>query len=309
MTTTRAIKYEYCVVVPVYNSAPSIRLLVEKCSVFFGDKSNQIVLVNDGSTDGSWEEIKTIQQDFDNITAIDFHQNAGQHAATFCGFMFSEAEYVITIDDDLQVDPSEIAKLIAKAEAENADVVYGVYEQKKHHAIRNQGSNTVGLLLNKFASTPTIGSSFKLIHHSVIDQVVQHNHVNIYVDELIGWHTKHTAFANVEHQPRAHGKSGYSFFKLLKLTGHLFVNYTALPLKIITYLGIISSLVSFGFAIYFIYMKYTIGASMGFTSLIVAIFFSTGLILLSLGIIGEYLSKIFLLQTGKPPFKINAVLK
>jgi hypothetical protein len=144
----------------------------------------------------------------------------------------------------------------------------------------------------------------------VVDNIVSTNRQKIFLDELIGWYSKKTTFVQVQHDKRRVGTSGYNLFKLIKMAFHLLVSYTVLPLKFITYLGIMSSLVSFGFGIYYIYQKINnITDVSGFTALIVAIFFSTGLILFSLGIIGEYLSRIFLLQMGKPPFKIKYILQ
>ncbi|MCF8338486.1 MAG: hypothetical protein K9I74_10955, partial [Bacteroidales bacterium] len=117
------------------------------------------------------------------------------------------------------------------------------------------------------------------------------------------------AFVEVEHHARKHNKSGYSHGKLLKLFFNVTVYYTAIPLKVMTYLGLISSVISFGFAIRFIIRKLFFDVPLGYTSIIVTILFAAGLILLSLGIIGEYLNRIYIVQNKKPPYSIKKVLK
>jgi hypothetical protein len=169
------------------------------------------------------------------------------------------------------------------------------------------GSVVFAAIVNKFASTPLQGSSFKLMRKSLVEKILHHPHYNFYLDEVIAWYSKKTSFTQVEHGKRLHGSSGYSPVSLIKMSIGILLNYTALPLKFITWLGFLSSLISFGFGIFYIYEKLNNDAQVGFTAIIVSIFFSTGLILFSLGIIGEYISRIFLIQTGKPPFKIKEV--
>ncbi len=300
-------KYKYSLVIPVYNSGQSLELLYQEIeSNLQGDY--QLVFVDDYSSDNSWEVLTRLKAKKPNdIVLVSLANNFGQHAALFCGLMYAEGEYVVTIDDDLQHHPKEIKKLEASLLDEKADLVYGIYEQKKHGVIRNTGSKVFAAIVNKFASTPLQGSSFKLIHGDVVKKVLNHQHYNFYLDEVLAWHSKKTSFALVEHEERIIGSSGYSPVMLIKMSLRILLNYTALPLKFITYLGLLSSIFSFGFGIFYIYQKLENEAQSGFTAIIVSIFFSTGLILFSLGIIGEYISRIFLIQSGKPPFKIKEV--
>lgn len=300
----------YSLVIPVYNSASILPLLFQEIEKYLGDELYQLVLVNDCSYDNSWEVLEELKsKSKHDVVLVNLANNSGQHIALYCGLMYAEGKYVISLDDDLQHNPSEIKKLKLKAETENADVVYGIYKAKKHSIVRNSGSKIFATIVNKFASTPLQGSSFKLIRKDLVQKVIQHNHFNFYLDEVLAWHSTNTSFVEVEHFKREVGSSGYSPLKLIKMSLMVLLNYTALPLKFITNLGILSSLVSFGFGIFYIVQKVNGETQSGFTALIVSIFFSTGLILFSLGIIGEYISRIFLLQTGKPPFKIKEVKK
>ena len=128
------------------------------------------------------------------------------------------------------------------------------------------------------------------------------------VDELLLWYTNNINFKQVEHHKRKEKKSGYSFTKLFKLAVNITIYYTAVPLKIMIYGGFISSLISFFFGIYFIARKIIFNVPLGYTSIIVAILFSTSIILFSLGIIGEYLSRIYMVQNKKPPYSIKKIL-
>lgn len=302
--------YKYSLVIPVYNSASSLAVLVAEIAKAFNLEEYQIILVDDHSNDNSWEVMKTLKAENKlNISIISLAQNAGQHIALFCGLMHAKGEYIITLDDDLQHSPVEIEKLVNRANEEEADLVYGIYDEKKHGVIRNSGSRFFGNLFNRFASSPAQGSSFKLIRRELVQKVIRHQHFNFYLDEVLAWYSAKTSYVQVKHAPRLNGVSGYSSFKLMEMSLRLLFNYTALPLKFITYFGLASSLASFGFGIYYIVEKVNNGAQSGFTAIIVSVFFSTGLILLSLGIIGEYIGRVFRIQTGKPPFKIKAIIE
>lgn len=301
-------KYTYSLVVPVYNSAQTLKPLFEEIQIALKGQSYQLIFIDDYSADNSWQVLLELKASTNiDMVLVSLAHNSGQHAALYCGLMYAQGAYVVTLDDDLQHLPSEIKKLQECLEEEKADLVYGIYKQKKHGIVRNTGSKFFAAMVNKFASTPLQGSSFKLIHASIIEKVLQHQHFNFYLDEVLAWHSKKTSFALVEHEERRIGSSGYSPVMLIKMSIRILLSYTALPLKFITYLGLLSSLVSFSFGIYYIYEKFTNDSQMGFTAIIVSIFFSTGLMLFSLGIIGEYISRIFLIQSGKPPFKIKEV--
>lgn len=304
----RSKSYRYSLIVPVYNSASTLPKLLEACERSLPSDDTQIVFIDDFSSDNSWEVLLDLKkQSKIDLVLVSLASNFGQHAALFCGLQYAEGEYIVTLDDDLQHHPREIEKLAEVIESENADLVYGIYAQKEHGALRNMGSVVFAAIVNKFASTPLQGSSFKLMRKSLVEKVLHHPHYNFYLDEVIAWYSKKTSFTQVEHGKRLHGSSGYSPVSLIKMSIGILLNYTALPLKFITWLGILSSLISFGFGIFYIFEKLSNDAQLGFTAIIVSIFFSTGLILFSLGIIGEYISRIFLLQTGKPPFKIKEV--
>lgn len=304
---------QYSVVVPVYNSAQTLEELCTRIQDTFAkiNADFEIVLVNDFSTDGSWNVIKNLKQRFGNkLTAVHLRRNFGQHKAILCGFQFSRGEYIITLDDDLQFYPEDISLMINKIRSTSADLVYGIYgEERQHSRVRKVGSNIVGFIFEKFGNTTGQGSSFKIIHCSVIEKIKHYNHSFTFIDEILSWHTTKIEWQQVRHAARRQGESGYSLPKLVFLSMNLIFAYTTVPLRFMTWFGFSSFVICLVLAIYFIYMRFTYGSPLGFTALIVAIFLSTGLILFSLGIIGEYLNRLFALQHRKPPYLIQEVLK
>ena len=303
----------YSVIVPVYNSAKTLQELCARISNSFNSINSdfEIVLINDYSTDNSWHVIRELKEQYGaTVTAIHLRKNFGQHKALLCGFQFARGEYVITIDDDLQFFPEDIGLLIAKAKASMADLVYGVYQDERHHSpVRKWGSGFMAFVFEKFGNTTGQGSSFKLIHRSVIDKSKDYYHSFTFIDEILSWHTTNIQWQQVRHAPRKEGASGYSVFKLVVLSLNLNFSYTTIPLRFMTWFGLASFWICLFFVMYFVYSKIVDGAALGFTALIVSIFMSTGLILFSLGIIGEYLNRLFALQHRKPPYLIQEILK
>ena len=298
----------YSVIIPVFNSETTLEELCGRIISLFENMNLrvEILMINDGSKDGSWAKIKELcQKHTGNVRGINLTHNCGQHKALLCGIRESKGDFAITIDDDLQYHPEDIAKLISNQRETCADIVYGVYAQKKHSLLRNAGSRMVANIFQKYAHIPQKGSSFKLVTRHVMDHVKDYNHPYVFLDEVLGWYSRQTTCETVRHEDRKSGTSGYNVFKLVSYTFQIILSYTTLPLRLITWFGLMAFFVCLGFIIYFIYQKYTYGAEIGFTALIVSIIMSTGLILFCIGIIGEYLSRLFLIQTDKPLFIIK----
>lgn len=303
---------QYSIVVPVYNSEKSLMELCARIESTFTQihKTFEIVLVNDCSRDGSWGVIRQLKDKYTTqLTAIHLRGNFGQHKALLCGFQFARGEFIVTIDDDLQFFPEDIELLISRIEETRADLVYGTYMSERHHSsVRRWGSNAIGFIFEKFGNTVGQGSSFKIIRRIVIDKIKDYNHSFTFVDEILSWHTTKIEWQNVRHAPRREGESGYSLTKLVFLSLNLIFAYTTIPLRFMTWFGLASFWICLIMVVYFIYMKVVMGSPLGFTALIVSIFMSTGLILFSLGIIGEYLNRLFALQHKKPPYLIQEIL-
>ncbi len=303
---------EYSVVVPVYNSQETLDLLFSRTKAVFDNlgKSFEMVFVDDCSKDQSWEKLSKLKEQFpDQIIAIRLSRNFGQHNAVFCGFEHANAEIIITIDDDLQIPPEEIPKLIQSFAKTDADLVYGYFGKKQHSVFRNFGSYFIKKSSRVLLQSPGEGSSFRLLTRGLAQNILKHNQDFMYIDELLLWYTGNIAFVQVDHQKRTEKQSGYSTWKLMKLSFNIVIYYTAVPLRIMTYGGFILSVLSFFLAIRFIINKLIHDVPLGYTSLIVAILFSTSIIMLCLGMIGEYLTRIYKVQNKKPPYSIKKILK
>jgi glycosyltransferase involved in cell wall biosynthesis len=302
---------DYSIVVPVYNSSESLEelfLRIGQTMAVMG-KTYEVVFVDDDSADTSWNVLESIQRaNPKQVIAIRLARNFGQHNATICGIAQASGSYIVTIDDDLQNPPQEILKLVETMKTTDADLVYGIYGKKHHSMARNLGSGALKGWSRRIFKTKGNGSSFRLMKSTVAKSLLNHQINFIYIDELFNWYTSHIAFVLVDHQKRPYQQSTYTSHSLFSLVSNLVIYYTAIPLKMMVYGGFIVALFSFLAGVIFIYKKIVHDVPLGFTALIVAILFSTSLILLSLGVIGEYLSRIYMVQNQKPPFAIKTVL-
>jgi glycosyltransferase involved in cell wall biosynthesis len=301
----------YSVVVPVFNSSDSLKELYNQIAETFVTvgKSYEVIFVDDASADQSWEIITQLYNEFpEKIIGIRLARNFGQHNATLCGMASASSEYIITIDDDLQNPPCEIIKLINRMNETNSDVVYGIYDTKHHSMIRNMGSTTLKKGSRRLFKTKGEGSSFRIIKASMVKNLLNHQIDIIYLDELFNWYTSDISFVTVQHNKRPYQQSNYTSRSLISLLTNLVIYYTAVPLKFMVYGGITASIVSFVIGLVFIYKKIFRDVPLGFTAMIVAVLFSTSIILMSLGILGEYLSRIYNVQNRKPPYSIKTVL-
>lgn len=303
---------EYSVIIPVYRSAPYLKELIARTVATFGQmgKSCEIICVVDGSPDNSWSILKEIKQQGDTpLSLINLSKNVGQHRALLCGLSFSKGKAAILLDADLQTPPEEAVKLIDEYEKNAPDVVYGIYSSKKHPLWRNWGSKFLGWLLHKFGHFNRKGSSFKLLDRTIIDNICRVGVGYIFIDEIMAWFTSNISYVEVEHHENKDGKSTYSLFSLIKMTLQIILNYTTIPLRLMTIGGSVSGLVCIFIGLFFIYRKLVFNVQLGFTATIVVICFGLSIILFCLGIIGEYIRRLYFLQISKPPFTIKEMIE
>jgi polyisoprenyl-phosphate glycosyltransferase len=302
---------DFSVVVPVHNSEETLVELFERLSAVFNelDSKFEVIFVDDGSIDDSWSVLRSLKNDYPGfINAIKLNKNFGQHNATMCGFSFARGNKIITIDDDLQNPPEEIHKLIKANISYNSDITYGIYNKKQHDFARNVMSRGVKKTNKIFMKGMGKGSSFRIIDSEIVKKLLNHNITFIFIDEVIQWYTRKISFVDVEHQKRKFNKSGYSSLKLFKLASDLTFFYTNIPLKLMVYGGMTISFLSFILALKFIIQKLFYDVPLGYTSVIVAVLFSTSIIVFSLGVIGGYLSRAQMVQNKKPQFHIEELL-
>jgi polyisoprenyl-phosphate glycosyltransferase len=302
---------DYSVVVPVYNSEQTLAELFARTQAVFAamNRTFEMIFVEDCGKDGSWQVIRELaRQNPAEVVGVRLSRNFGQHNATLCAFHYTRGRFVITIDDDLQIPPEEISKLIAEQEQSGAELVYGYFDEKQHGLVQNVGSLAIQKAFEITFDARGKGSSFRLMSASLVEKVRSHRQSFVFIDGLLFWYTQYVSRTAVRHEPRRHGRSGYSLFKLLRLATHVFFNFTTLPLRWIIYVGLLTSTISFALGVIFLVRAFFYTTPPGWASLAVTIFFVGGVILLVLGIIGEYISRIFSLHNERPQFSIKEVV-
>lgn len=285
------------IVIPVYNSEHFVSTTVQRINKVLTDENldGEIILVNDGSPDNSWNAIKSLAEKYPNVISINLIKNFGQHNAVLCGFEHASGIYIITMDDDLQNPPEEIPNLLAKIRDGKHDLVFGKFRTKKHAGYRRIGSKIVGYLNKQVFQKPdhiTL-SNFRIIHKDVIKRVLAHKTAYPYIPGLLLMYATNIANASVEHHDRVGGHSNYTLRKILALVGRLLINYSSFPLRLLSSIGIGISIVSFLMGIaYMLLGLFGIINTPGWATLVVLTSFLGGFIIAMLGLIGEYLSRI-----------------
>lgn len=288
------------VVIPVYYGAVTIHKLVQSVQEQLGAYSCEIILINDGSKDDSEKICLVLAEKFNNISFLSLRKNFGEFNAVMCGLNYSKGEYIVIIDDDFQNPPSEIIKLLETAQKGNFDVVYGQYDEKKHHQFRNMGSwfvNQITTLLFKKPQDLYL-SSFKLIKKEVVEEICLYKGPYPYIDGLIFNVTDNIGKVTVEHNNRHHGESNYTFKKLASLFLIILFGYSLLPVRIALFLGLLST---FGALILSVFQFLNM---VDFPIRLVVLFFG-GVQLISIGIVGEYIGKTFLTQNNTPQYTLK----
>jgi undecaprenyl-phosphate 4-deoxy-4-formamido-L-arabinose transferase len=297
------------VVVPVYKSETTIAELCFRLELAL-NKLNmpwEIILVNDGSPDRSWNVIQELSRQFKNLSAIKLSRNFGQHNALLAGIRAARNSIVLTIDDDLQNPPEEIGKLITKLR-EGYDTVYGVPTEKKHSRFRNLSSTLTRVALSSImgADSARHVTSFRAFKRSLVESFASYSGEFVSIDALLTWGTHRFGYVTVEHNERKVGRSTYSVKKLLSHALTMMTSYSSLPLKVASLTGFLCTAFGVFVLIYVVGRYFIIGGSVpGFPFLASIIALFSGTQLFSLGIIGEYLGRIHFRSMGKPSYVID----
>jgi polyisoprenyl-phosphate glycosyltransferase len=301
------------VVIPVHCSESSLRPLVARLQRVLEQAGQcyEIVLVEDGGGDGAWDVLRELQaKDTDRIVVIQLMRNYGQHNALMCGFRHARGEYIVTIDDDLQNPPEEVPKLLNAIQTGRYDLVYGTYASKKHSLGRNAGSALVNAFYRVVFKNAATISSFRAIHRPLLESIFPYDLNFTFVDGLLAWNTERIGQIEVEHHPRAAGRSGYDPRKLIVLALNLFTNFSLLPLQVVSWCGL--ALSGFGFLLVLFYVIQSLRAQIivpGYVSTIIAVLVVGGTQLLALGMIGEYLGRLHLNVNRKPQYTVRTMLR
>lgn len=298
------------VVIPCYYSEKTIR----KVSTMILDEFDQhegyeceLVLVNDGSTDGTFEEIRALSREHENIFGVNLMRNFGQHNALMAAMQYTNGEYILGMDDDMQTHPSQMFKLIDHIVEGSYDLVYGIYPKVKNSPLKHLTSiinrKTSRVMLSRPKEVES--SNFWIITRRVRDEVIKYTTFNPYVDAIFYRVTRNIGMVPVEHFKREHGTSGYTFRKLLKLW-LAYWNFSVIPLRMSFFLGLISAAGGVILAILMIINRLIYpDLPVGWSSTMCTMVFLFGVVLMVLGIIGEYLGKIILIINHTPQYVIR----
>lgn len=303
----------YSVVIPVYNSETVVAKTVSLVRDFFLSQTLrfEIILVNDGSRDGSWDVIAGLARDFQEVVAINLLKNYGQHHANLCGFREAKGEYLITMDDDLQNPPEEIGKLIDTA-VSGYDLVMGRFESKQHSFVRRAGSLLVGWLNRKVFEVKenlTL-TNFRIIRRDVVDRVCRDRSFSPYIPGLILKYSARRCNVLVRHQPRLVGTSNYTWRKILRLMTNILFNHSSIPLRYGSAFGFMVAGVSFLLGLFFLLEAIYSGTrAPGWASLVVLIAFFNGVLILLLSVIGEYLVRLLREVGTQSCYEISEVVR
>ena len=301
------------VVIPVYNEAEGLPLLFERLYPALDalERPYEVVFVDDGSADGSVAELREQYQRRPDVTrVVVLARNAGQHRAILAAFSYTRGDYVITLDADLQNPPEEIARLVAAMDA-GADYVGTIRMLRKDVMWRKAASRLMNRLREGTTSIRITdqGCMLRGYHRSVIDAVNRCTEVSTYVPALAYVFARHPVEIEVAHAERTVGESKYSLFRLIRLNFDLMTGFSVAPLQFFSMTGILIALLSIGFVIYLALRRLIVGPEAeGVFTLFGIAFFLIGVALIGLGVVGEYVGRIYEQVRQRPRYTVAAVL-
>ena len=305
----------YSVIIPCYKSSHTIRQVIELTSAELqklGRTPFEFVLVDDASPDDGKTlcELHALAREYDSVRIVELARNAGQHNAVMAGLNEVEGDIIICMDDDLQTHPSQLPALFSEFD-KGYDIAYGYYPDKKHSAFRNFGSwmnsTSVRVLINKPKDLKT--SSFWIIRRFVRDYVIQYRSPFTHLQGLFLRTTSNIVSVPIQHFDRAYGQSGYTFKKLVNLWSNI-MGYSIVPLRMARNVGFFFSIVGLLGALAIVLKKLIAPTSaVGWFSMMAAICFFSGMIMMFLGIIGEYLGRMYLVQGSNPQYVVRCVFR
>lgn len=269
-------------------------------------RSYEIIFVDDGSKDTSFAKLKALQTRDERVRVIRFSRNFGHHMAITAGMDAARGECVVLMDSDLQDQPEEIPKLLARFD-EGADVVYGVRMAKKHGLLKRFGSFMFVLVMNAIVGQ---GGSinthiFRLVRRNVVDVVNSCREHSRFIVGLVSWAGFEQVGVPVEHGKRYAGETKYSFFSMVRLALTSMTNFSQVPLQLASWLGFLAAFFAVGFAGWIVFRKFAYDTAIaGWTSTMVSIFFLGGVQLLCIGILGEYIGRLFTGVQNRPLYVV-----
>jgi len=301
------------VVIPVYNGAGTIGPLVQRLLEASAERTLQIVLVDDGSLDASDEVCRSLSARHPGVvTFVKLARNFGEHNAVMAGLWHARGDYVVIMDDDFQNPPEEVGRLIDHALQHGHDIVYTYFPVKHHHWARNLGSRLNDQVANFMLDKPRhlYLSSFKCMSRFLVDQILKYRGPYPYIDGLALRCSQNIGTVAVSHAPRREGRSNYTLRKLFRLWLNMFVNFSVMPLRVATVVGLAASALGVALGVEAMVERLVRpGVPVGWASVLVPIVLLSGVQLVMLGLLGEYLGRLFLTENQTPQFVVREVVE
>ena len=301
---------ELSLVIPVYNGSRTIGLVVDRIHAVFASVQFEVVLVNDGSEDDSERICADLaRRSSGRVKLVQLSRNFGEHSAVLAGINQAQGQYIAVLDDDGQNPPEEVVALLAELKRGNYDVVYGHYLEKQHSWFRNAGSKFNDRIATLMLHKPKdlYLSSFKVMNRFLANEIIKYRGPYPYTDGLIYRATRRIGQVAVEHRIALAGPSRYTFRKLVRLWLNMFLNFSVAPLRLSVYVGLAASGLSLLALLLIIIDKIWItpNVTLGIPTVLGAVVFFSGIQLMILGLVGEYLGRLYLDQTGTPQYIIR----
>jgi glycosyltransferase involved in cell wall biosynthesis len=300
------------VVIPVYNSESTLQLLMKRLEQTLSKiaEEYEVILVNDGSQDQSWQIIETLSHQHSWIVGINLMRNYGQHNALLCGVRTARYPICVTMDDDLQHPPEEIPKLIAKLQ-EGHDVVYGIPNKLPHSLWRNFFSYVTKRILAFIMNVKTVKDigSFRAFRTDLRKAFSRYQSPGVILDALLSWGTVRFSSVTIEANPREQGKSNYNFAKLVGQALLILTGFSTVPLRFASWLGFFATLFGIAIFLYVVITYLAAGSIPGFPFLASIISIFSGTQLFALGIFGEYLARVFDRSMEHPAYIVEVVIR
>ncbi len=312
MAATRE-RSDISVVIPLYNEAITVEQLHERLSNTLASlgQSYEVIYVDDGSTDGTTEILRRLHSKDPKIKVIVFNRNYGQHTAVVAGFERAGGEVVVTLDGDLQNPPEEIPKLLEKIQ-QGYDVVGGWREGRQDSLVRRVLSYMINQVTSVIVGVKMrdYGCMLRAYRRQVVERICQCQEISSFIPVLANSFAGSVTEVPVAHSPRSSGRSKYTPFRLLRLNFDLLTGFSLLPIQVVSFAGIVISFLGLGFAFFLGVRHLFVGPEVeGVFTLFAILFFFVGLQILALGLIGEYIGRIYMEVRRRPRYVIKEILE
>ncbi len=297
------------IVVPVYNEESNLAPLMERLypAARSTGRSFEIIFTNDGSRDRSLEILKAMAQDYPEVRVIEFNGNFGQHMAILAAFEMCSGQIVITLDADLQNPPEEISRLVAEIESGH-DVVGTIRQKRQDSIFRKLASRIVNITTNKMTGMEMndYGCMLRAYHRNVIENINRCGESTTFIPALAQTFAANPSEIEVGHSERAAGESKYSLYRLIRLNFDLMTGFSVVPLQLFALFGILTSLFSLAFGLFLLVRRFIVGSEVeGVFTLFAILFFFIGIIIMGIGIVGEYVGRIYQEVRKRPRYVVR----